>query len=169
MIEKWEKLIKDNQDATDSEKLEETNAFFNGNFRFVEDIDLYGVKDYWAVPDEFIKKMAGDCEDFAIAKYFTLRAMGIPEEKLRLAYTTHIKPSGEAEKHMVLTYLDTPDADPLVLDNTIDEIKPMSERWDIIPIFSFNKTNLWIKKQMAGSSRRIKKWANFLRRKAAFA
>ena len=47
-------------------------------------------KDYWATPIEFMGTGAGDCEDYAIAKYFSLINLGIPEDKLRIP-TLHIE------------------------------------------------------------------------------
>ncbi|HRZ78172.1 MAG TPA: transglutaminase-like cysteine peptidase, partial [Bacteroidales bacterium] len=82
--------------------------------RFVSDAELYGVADYWATPTEFIARGAGDCEDFAIAKYATLKAMGMDVAKLRITY---VKSLTLDQAHMVLAYYPTPDAEPLILDN----------------------------------------------------
>jgi len=81
----WEDILK-NEGGTDREKLEKINSFFNKKIVFVNDTDLYGTKDYWATPVEFLARGAGDCEDYAIAKYFSLKIMGVAEEKLRIAY-----------------------------------------------------------------------------------
>lgn len=58
--------------------LEETNRFFNRQI-FIDDIKLWGQNDYWASPAEFLAVGGGDCEDFSIAKYFTLREMGFTD------------------------------------------------------------------------------------------
>jgi hypothetical protein len=70
---------------------------------------------------------------------------------------------------MVLTYFSSPAAEPLVLDNIVDIVKPASERPDLIPIYSFNGTGLWLAKQrergkLAGSSSRLKRWQDLLER-----
>jgi hypothetical protein len=69
--------------------------------------------------------------------------------------------------HMVLTYYSSPGAEPLVLDNLVKSIKPASQRTDLMPIFSFNGTGLWLAKQrgrgkLAGSSSRVKRWRDLL-------
>lgn len=162
----WEDLIRLDRSKTDREKLEKVNNFFNSRMRFVNDVDSWGVQDYWATPIEFICKSAGDCEDFAIAKYFTLKAMGVDDEKLRITYVKAIQYNIH---HMVLTYYREPEAEPLVLDNLVDSISPASKRTDLMPIFGFNGSGLWMAKQrgqgkMSGSSNRIKLWQDLLQK-----
>ncbi len=161
----WETLIRQDSSTSDLEKLEKVNSFLN-QMEFVDDIVHWGEKDYWATPIEFLASQGGDCEDFSIAKYFTLQAMGIPEEKLNLTY---VKALQYNVHHMVLTYFSSPDAEPLVLDNIVGIVKPASQRSDLIPIYSFNGTGLWLAKQrgrgkLAGSSSRLKRWQDLLDR-----
>lgn len=162
----WEDLIRQDRGSSDLDKLKKTNDFFNSRIRFVNDNDVWGVKDYWATPFEFICKSAGDCEDFAIAKYFTLKALGIPDERLKITY---VKALQYNIHHMVLTYYSNPEAEPLVLDNLVDSINPASKRTDLAPIFSFNGSGLWTAKQrgqgkMAGSANRIRLWQDLLQK-----
>jgi predicted transglutaminase-like cysteine proteinase len=161
----WENLIITDNSQTELEKLEKVNQFFN-QMEFVADIDQWGDKDYWATPIEFLGTQGGDCEDFTIAKYFTLKAMGIDEEKLNLTY---VKALTYNVHHMVLTYFSTPGSEPLVLDNIVADIKPASQRRDLLPIYSFNGTGLWLAKQrgrgkLAGSSSRLKRWQDLVQR-----
>jgi len=161
----WEDLIIKDSSQTDLEKLEQVNDFFN-QMEFVDDIIHWGEKDYWATPIEFLGTRGGDCEDFSIAKYFTLKAMGVDEEKLNLTY---VKALNYNVHHMVLTYFTTPDAEPLVLDNLVGEIQAASQRSDLIPIYSFNGTGLWLAKQrgrgkLAGSSSRLQRWQDLIQR-----
>jgi predicted transglutaminase-like cysteine proteinase len=163
----WEELIHNDKSPSDREKLSKVNHFYNSRIRFVSDIELWGAQDYWATPIEFLCKNAGDCEDFAIAKYFTLKAMGVAEEKLNIAYVKAIQYN---IAHMVLTYYSEPGAEPLVLDNLIDSIDPASRRTDLMPVFSFNGSGLWTAKQRgqgksAGSSTdRLKPWQGLLQK-----
>lgn len=161
----WEEIIIQDTSQTDLEKLERVNDFFN-QMEFVDDTIHWGEKDYWATPIEFLGTQGGDCEDFSIAKYFTLKAMGIDEEKLNLTY---VKALNYNVHHMVLTYYSAPGAEPLVLDNLVGEIKPASKRTDLIPIYSFNGTGLWLAKQrgrgkLAGSSSRLQLWQDLIQR-----
>jgi predicted transglutaminase-like cysteine proteinase len=116
----WEDLIRHDRSLSDLEKLEKVNQFFN-RMEFVDDIRHWGEKDYWATPIEFLSSQGGDCEDFSIAKYFTLKAMGVDEGKLNLTY---VKALQYNMHHMVMTYYSKPGAVPLVLDNLVDPIKP---------------------------------------------
>ncbi|MGE3296568.1 MAG: transglutaminase-like cysteine peptidase [Porticoccaceae bacterium] len=139
-LQRWHDLIANGQDLDDTEKLRQVNEFFNGA-RFRSDEDLYGVADYWATPTEFIEHDAGDCEDFSIAKYFTLKAMGMDTAKLRITY---VKSLTLNQAHMVLAYYPTPDAQPLILDNLNQRIQPAGDRRDLRPVYSFNAETLWL-------------------------
>jgi len=161
----WENLIHQQHGKSDLEKLEKVNLFFNRTLSYVEDVFLWGVNDYWATPVEFLCRGAGDCEDYAIAKYFTLKAMGVSEEKLNIAYVKAVRMD---KAHMVLTYYGKPEEEPLILDNLIDSIKPSSQRNDLSPIFSFNGTGLWMAQErgrgnMTATSR-LRKWKDLLTR-----
>lgn len=162
----WDELIRTDRNSTERDKLRKVNHFFNSRIRFANDKEVWGVEDYWATPIEFLSKGAGDCEDFAIAKYFTLKALGISDEKLRITY---VKALQYNIHHMVLTYYAEPEAEPLVLDNLVDSINPASKRADLAPIFSFNGSGLWMAKQrgqgkMAGSPNRIRLWQDLLKK-----
>ena len=164
----WEDVLKRYSGATDREKLEKINSFFNKKIVFANDIDLYGVNDYWATPVEFLARGAGDCEDYAIAKYFSLKMMGISEEKLRIAY---VKALQYNIFHMVMLYYSNPGAEPLILDSLVDSIKPSSERRDLLPIFTFNGAGLWLahdrgQGKLAGKSSRLTAWNDLLQRMA---
>jgi len=161
----WEDLIVSDNSQTDLEKLEKVNQFFN-MMEFVDDIDHWRVKDYWATPIEFIGTQGGDCEDFTIAKYFTLKAMGIKDEKLNLTYVKSITYNVH---HMVLAYYSSPGSEPLILDNIVKDIHPASKRTDLLPIYSFNGTGMWLAKQrgkgkLAGSSSQLQRWQDLVQR-----
>lgn len=155
----WFKIVNDAQKLEDIGKLKKVNSFFN-LFKFVDDSILWGESNYWASPMEFIGVNGGDCEDFSIAKYFTLLQVGIPEDKLRI---TMVKATSVNQYHMVLAYYETPGSIPLVLDNLDPVIKPATQRSDLLPVYSFNGKQLWLNKEkgrgvLAGSSSRLEKW-----------
>ncbi len=161
----WQSLINDDQSSNDLEKLQKVNDFFNRQ-EFISDLLLWKDKDYWATPVEFLAQNGGDCEDFSIAKYFTLKKLGIDENKLNLTYAKAVELN---QAHMVVTYYEQPEAEPLVLDNLIDEIKPASLRPDLLPVFSFNGIGLWLAKErgrgkLVGNSSRYKHWQDLLGR-----
>ncbi len=137
-IRHWEGLIHQYHSSDDRKKLTIVNDFFNGA-RFVSDAILWNKNDYWATPLEFLANDAGDCEDFSIAKYFTLKEMGLDTAKLRITY---VKATTLNQAHMVLAYYASPNAEPLILDNLNKLIKPASQRQDLRPVYSFNADNL---------------------------
>lgn len=159
----WRDLMNNprNRAISERQKLEMVNDFINRT-PFKTDQAHWGKVDYWATPLEFLSTNAGDCEDFSIAKYFTLRAMGVADEKLQITYVKETRVYNEA--HMVLAYFATPDAEPLILDNINKTIHPASRRDDLIPVYSFNGSGLWLAKQQSGrgqsvgSSDRIGHW-----------
>ena len=161
----WRNLINSNQDIDEALKLQIANDFIN-QLEFINDIDLWGQEDYWATPLQMLSSNAGDCEDFSITKYFTLREMGIPAERMRLTYVKALKLN---QAHMVLTYYPTPDADPLILDNLVDDIRRSSDRKDLLPVYSFNGNSLWLAKsrgvdQHIGRSERLSLWQGVIAR-----
>ena len=150
-IEQWQKLMKTGRNLSEQEKLRQVNDFFNQHIDFVDDVYLWGLNDYWATPLELLAQGAGDCEDYSIAKYFTLIELGVSEDKIRITYVKALKLN---QAHMVLTYFSTPKAIPLVLDNLIPQIKSATKRKDLLPVYSFNGSGLWLAKSR-GSGKRV--------------
>ncbi len=140
-LRSWHKLIQTTKHLSEKEKLRHINNFFNQRIRFTNDIDLWGVNDYWATPQEFLAKGAGDCEDYSIAKYYSLIKLGIPKNKLRITYVKILKYN---QAHMVLAYFSSPQTTPVILDNLIPEIKTIKQRKDLFPLFNFNESGLWV-------------------------
>lgn len=164
-LQRWRDILANRQGLDELEQLRAVNDFFNGA-RFASDEALYSVTDYWATPTEFIAHDAGDCEDFAIAKYFTLKAMGVNAAKLRITY---VKSLTLDQAHMVLAYYPTPDAQPLILDNLNRLIKPASERTDLRPVYSFNAEALWLSRTRneqikTGNPAQLEQWREMVAR-----
>ncbi|WP_232522467.1 transglutaminase-like cysteine peptidase [Chitinibacter sp. GC72] len=151
-LESWQALLDGDKKADEQSKLLRVNNYFNERIIFSSDRQVWGVEDYWATPVEFLGRGAGDCEDFAIAKYFSLLALGVPESKLRITYVQATGHGPANLAHMVLTYYPTPSAVPLVLDNLIPEIKPASQRPDLTPVYGFNGQGLWLAKDRSSGN-----------------
>ncbi|OLQ79034.1 sulfate adenylyltransferase [Photobacterium damselae subsp. piscicida] len=161
----WRNVIDSSASLPTQQKLIHINNFFN-QFKFVDDISLWGKADYWATPQEFVGAGAGDCEDFSIAKYMALRAAGVPDAKLRLIY---VKALNLDQFHMVVAYYPTPSSVPEILDNLDGTIKLATQRKDLLPIYSFNGSKLWLMKQqgrgqLAGKASRLSLWNNLRHR-----
>ena len=162
-INEWIALLGEPHQRDIKKTLNRVNHFFNSRMRFVDDRIVWGVEDYWATPIEFLRKGAGDCEDYAMAKYFTLRELGIPASQLRIVYVKALELN---QAHMVVAWYSTSDAIPLILDNLKTAILPATQRNDLLPVYSFNEQGLWIpqagKNKRVGDSTRLSRWQDLL-------
>jgi predicted transglutaminase-like cysteine proteinase len=152
-------LIRDAAGADERTRIERVNAFFNA-LPYRADADLWGRDDYWAGPVQMLTASGGDCEDYAIAKYFVLRELGIPVARLRILYVKSLR---HRKSHMVLAYYEEGAAAPLLLDSLTDRIQSARERTDLVPAYSFNHDSLWIalpglEERRVGGAERVGPW-----------
>ncbi|MCF2861065.1 MULTISPECIES: transglutaminase-like cysteine peptidase [Pseudoalteromonas] len=160
----WLEMLVMQQHADAWRQLQSVNQFFNEVVAYQSDETLWHQSDYWATPAQLLIQGAGDCEDYAIAKFFTLVSLGIPDEQLRLMYVRHLTLD---QPHMVVLYFDGQDDEPYVLDNFDNRIVKASEREDLKPIYSFNGQGLWLAKaqnlsgQATGS--RVSAWEELIK------
>ncbi|MES9923740.1 MAG: transglutaminase-like cysteine peptidase [Candidatus Thiodiazotropha endolucinida] len=164
-VASWRRLMLESSHFDEIEKLQRVNDFFN-QIPYQSDADLWGKEDYWATPLELLVRKGGDCEDYSIAKYFTLKEMGVAEEKLRIMYVKSVKLN---QSHMVLTYYPQPSSIPKVLDNLNPQLLSASNRLDLTPVYSFNADGLWLAKSLGrgkkvGSSTRLSLWQELKQR-----
>ncbi len=172
----WQKLVADTEKMADPEQhIQKVNEFWNRRMQFMEDKDAWEQSDYWATPMESLGNGKGDCEDYAIAKYFTLLSAGMDVSQLRLIYVK-ARMGGAAsnitQAHMVLAYYSDPDAEPQILDNLLGDIRPASRRQDLSPVFSFNGQGIWAGVSASGSAsststKRLSRWEELLARARA--
>lgn len=167
-IDEWAALLKQPSQGSIQDTLNRVNQFFNARMAFRDDIVVWKQQDYWATPIEFLRKGAGDCEDFALAKYFTLREMGVPANQLRITYVKALELN---QAHMVVTWYSTPTSIPLVLDNLKTAILPATQRTDLLPVYAFNGEGLWLPQsggnKRVGDSKRLSRWQDLLTRMRA--
>jgi len=152
--------------ADEAVRVERINQIAN-RARYVTDPQLWQSEDYWATPVEFAALSAGDCEDYSLAKYFALRELGMPADKLRITYVRLLR-QGRLENHMVLAYYPEPGAEPWVLDNLEKRFMLARDRPDLTPVYSFNDDRVW-KVQSGGdrelgSPQQLRKWRELLDR-----
>lgn len=152
-IQDWEYTIVDHQRKSEIEKLHVANRFIN-RLNFIDDKRHWRNNDYWATPLETLASSGGDCEDFAIAKYYTLLKLGMSEQCLTLNY---VKVKNYNKPHMVLVYQCTKNDQPLVLDNLNPELLSVKQRTDIIPIYSFNQKGMWLSNDL-GKKKKLSKY-----------
>jgi predicted transglutaminase-like cysteine proteinase len=163
----WRKLIEESTSLPDNEKLSRVNTFFNRRILYKTDMEVYSQEDYWATPLEFMGHGAGDCEDFVIAKYTTLRILGVANERLRLIYVRYQSGGATPIAHMVLGYYAQPSEEPVILDNMVGSIRAGSMRPDLSPVYSFNSDGLWVggaTTSSADPTTRLSRWRDVLDR-----
>lgn len=142
-------LLQTAGEMAEADQLRAVNDYFNRRIAFREDRVVWQRDDHWTTPLEVLARGEGDCEDYALAKYFTLVALGMPTARLRLVYVRAVLPEGPGrpstvQAHMVLAaYPAAGGDDPMILDNLRRDIRPASRRGDLTPVFSFNGEGLW--------------------------
>lgn len=164
-LRQWLQFMQSQQGRQGAALLGAVNDFWNVNVMGGEDISIWGEVEYWATPLETLGKRAADCEDFVIGKYFTLLRLGVPVEKLRFIYVrARVGGVGSTQSiaHMVLGYYETPDAEPLVLDNLLSRMVPASQRKDLTPVFSFNAQGIYAAGAQPASVERISRWKGLI-------
>ncbi|PXW94752.1 putative transglutaminase-like cysteine proteinase [Sphaerotilus hippei] len=166
-VKAYQAVVQQGGGLDDDARMQSVNQFVNRRLNFREDIDAWGVADYWATPVESLGKGQGDCEDYAISKYFALLATGVPAQRLRLVYVrASIGGAGGPQlAHMVLAYYPPSGTEPLILDNLVTEIRTASRRPDLTPVFSFNTDGLWQGAQGGSAGdpvARLSKWRDVL-------
>ncbi len=112
-LQLWEDLIQRLQNASEREQAEAVNKFFNQHVAAAQDASAAQGYDYWQSPIETLARGQGDCDDYAVAKYLSLRMLGVPAERLRMGLVTlpHVG------HHAVLLFFSNPKNNPWVLDN----------------------------------------------------
>jgi predicted transglutaminase-like cysteine proteinase len=143
----WQAELERLRSASEQQQVEAVNQMVNQALHFKDDQALWGQADYWATPGESLARGQGDCEDFAIAKFFLLRNLGIQEQRLWLVYALVRLGAADSRiqrKHMVLGYIPPSRGETLILDNMLSTILPLTRRQDLTPAFRFNTRRIEI-------------------------
>lgn len=157
----WHNLIERGARLDERAKLVAVNDFVNRSVSYGTDREIWDMDEYWATPTETLTRGRGDCEDFALAKYFTLVEMGVPSARLRL---TFVKALSLNQAHMVLAYYPSQAGQPLILDNLDRRIKPAGARRDLLPVYAFNDHGIFLAKaprqKSAQPPRLLSRWSD---------
>jgi predicted transglutaminase-like cysteine proteinase len=133
---RWERLEAELRGKSPLERVQGVNNFFN-QWPYKTDPAVWGLEDYWATPQEFMQK-SGDCEDYAITKYYALRSLGIPASQLRIvALKDNLRNLG----HAVLAFIDGDQV--YILDNLTNLVLSHKKLTHYDPQFSVNEDYLW--------------------------
>lgn len=135
--EAWETFIEENKGKPEGELLHAVNEYMN-KAPYILDPVNWGIPDYWATPDEFFLK-DGDCEDYAISKYITLKRLGVPMESMRLVI---LQDENLRIAHAVLSV--ESEGETYILDNQIDAVLPHGQILHYRPVYSINETGWWL-------------------------
>ena len=139
-LQMWKSKLNNLQGKNMAEQIIAVNNYIN-QVKYITDSKNWNKRDYWATPIEFFSR-GGDCEDFAIAKYASLRALGVPTERMRLAIVQDkIKKIPHA---ILIVYADN--GSTYVLDNQDKRTKRLETVSRYKPIFSINKQSWWLHK-----------------------
>ncbi len=132
----WQAMLRSQAGRPKMAQLRAVNAFLN-DWQYKTDDRNYGRSDYWATPLEFLRR-SGDCEDYAIAKYVSLRQLGFSADQLRIVVLQDVKRN---LAHAVLAvYLND---QVYVLDNVTRAVLTQEELPHYVPYYSINETTRW--------------------------
>lgn len=144
-IQAWKVKLQSLKNSNTRDQIAAVNDYIN-YVSYIEDSRNYGTSDKWATPIEFFAK-GGDCEDFAIAKYASLRALGFSTDQLRIAI---VQDKIKNIPHAVLIVY-TEDG-TYVLDNQDKRLRNIAEVTRYKPVFSINATYWWLHRIPSGKA-----------------
>jgi predicted transglutaminase-like cysteine proteinase len=143
-VTQWKAQLQQMKGKSQRAQIEAVNNMVNQT-RYIEDSNNYGKSDHWATPLEFFAK-GGDCEDFAVAKFASLRALGFSSDQLRIAI---VQDKIKRIAHAILIVYS--DEGTFVLDNQDKSLRYMQDVSRYKPVYSINSTNWWLHRQPAGA------------------
>ena len=136
-LQNWFAFLEGLKDKSRAQQLEEVNRYANDK-SYIIDLDNYGKEDYWAIAKEFLYN-GGDCEDFAITKFFSLRWLGYGQDELRLLI---LQDTNLRVQHAVLVVFEK--GQVLVLDNQSQQVLPQEKILHYVPLYSVNEKQWWL-------------------------
>ena len=131
----WTQTVAELKPLPRAEQVRLVNDLVN-KMGYWSDWDVYREADHWATPEEMFDKQGGDCEDFALFKYFLLRAAGVPAEDLRITMVAL-----DDQAHMVSLVM--VDGAPVVLDCVVLRATPPDQLRQYQAVYSLSETGAW--------------------------
>jgi predicted transglutaminase-like cysteine proteinase len=133
----WQHYLVELKGFSLDEQIVRVNRFVN-KWRYRPDMQVHGRSDYWASPLEFFSG-SGDCEDYAIAKYVSLRLLGVPDERMRVA-VVHDQIRDLAHAVLVVYTRET----AVVLDNLTNAVLQHDRVVNYTPYYTVNAETRWV-------------------------
>ncbi len=137
VVKEWRVMIEQIKSKPLRQQIEIVNQWANAHPYIVDQLN-WGMEDFWETPYEFMD-VSGDCEDYAIAKYYTLRATGVPEDSLRIIIVQDFNLGGIIHAVLGVYYQD----DLLILDNQAKQVRPAMSIYHYRPIYGVNEDTWW--------------------------
>lgn len=136
-VKTWRSLLASTRSKSLRQQLEIINNWSNEH-PYIEDTMNWGMEDYWETPLEFMA-ISGDCEDYAISKYYSLRALGVPSDKMRIMIVQDLNLGGII--HAILGVYDG--SELYILDNQIKQVTPALRIFHYRPVYGINEDAWW--------------------------
>jgi predicted transglutaminase-like cysteine proteinase len=136
-VAQWREMLDDIESKPLRQKLEYINNWSNEH-PYIEDSINWGMEDFWETPYQFMA-ISGDCEDYAISKYYSLRASGVSPDKLRIIIVQDLNLGGII--HAILGVYDG--GDLYILDNQIKQVTPALKIFHYRPVYGINEDAWW--------------------------
>jgi predicted transglutaminase-like cysteine proteinase len=136
-VKDWRSLLESIEGKSLREQLKIVNSWSNEH-PYIEDMMNWGLEDYWETPYEFME-INGDCEDYAISKYYSLRALGVSADKMRIIILQDLNLGGII--HAVLGVYDG--GELFILDNQIKQVTPAMKIYHYRPVYGINEDAWW--------------------------
>lgn len=136
-LKEWKDFLISIRDEPLLEKLRQVNRFLN-KYPYIDDVVNWGFDNYWETPYEFQRK-SGNCKDYAIAKFMSLRAIGVPNDMMRIVVLKDLNLGGII--HAILVVSD--DEKSYILDNQIKQVVTTDKVYHYVPIYSINEEHWW--------------------------
>lgn len=137
-VMEWRRFVSGLGGRPAAEQMAQVNRYLNG-FRYITDARNWGQGDYWAAPQELFSR-GGDCEDYVIAKYLSLRSLGVAAADMRILV---LHDTSRNEAHAVLVVIGEDDA--YVLDNLYRRVVTWRDvQATYRPLYSLNENSAWV-------------------------
>jgi predicted transglutaminase-like cysteine proteinase len=136
-FERWQQFLAEVAGLPRRQQIEKVNAYVNNQMYIIDPVN-YGTSDYWATPKQFFDRN-GDCEDYAISKYISLRSLGVPIDEMRIVVLNDL--NLKIAHAVLVVYFEN---QALILDNQISQVIEASRIHHYKPIYSINEHNWWL-------------------------
>jgi predicted transglutaminase-like cysteine proteinase len=140
----WRELVQELNGLPRRTLLQRVNTALNRH-PYTTSIENWGVANHWETPYEFLRR-SGQCQDYAIAKFMLLRALGVPNEDLRIVVLRDVQRG--LDHAVVVAYVD---GEALMLDSLREAVVPVDEVGAYRPYYSINETGWWL--HLGGAAR----------------